>query len=345
MDEMLVRKIKENLMKEGGSVAAFHSPEYRPIRIDKENYHEIRIEDPADNKIAFVDGGSCILINSSDFVLGLIRACCITFLSNKRISVKRKECYAATSAVGKDGKIFYLSEIFQSSQKLFEKGIFEFSSMDRNLMAGSHRADIAKITDVMRRLAELNMAEEVVKNLDKDDILIMDGLLECDLQEEREAMQRIYDEGADRNVIISSISKTDTIFSDDGGSLPSVLAKNAPFGTWYYHPVAEILSEAHQAGIFLAKLHAHSKHIFRIEMYKGQHPDLDMFFRLLANNSKDPVFLGYPYGMIEADRLARVGGNEAGMLKNSVAARLGRMDLASLTSSRNAHEILDKVNY
>ena len=67
---------------------------------------------------------------------------------------------------------------------------------------------------------------------------------------------------------------------------------------------------------------------------------------LLKQNSKDPVFLGYPYGLIQADRFGRVSNNDAEYLKTSFMAKAGkRFDkIRKYMASVDSHEILDSVS-
>ena len=245
----------------------------------------------------------------------------------------------------KNNDIFYNGEIFPLNGSLFSRNIFEFNSLDKSLMIGNHRAEIGKITDVIRRFAELNLAKHAIKNLGNGDILILDGLLECDFNNEMKLMGELYDECQKKNIGISALSKTNTWFTENADNFSHLLGEISPFGMWYYYPVAEIINKNHLVNMFFVKLHKNSKHVFRFECFKEQKFNFDRLFGLLANNSRDPIFIGYPYGLIEADKLARVSINETEMLRNSVLARLGDIDVDSLLSSTSAHAILDKISF
>ena len=64
----------------------------------------------------------------------------------------------------------------------------------------------------------------------------------------------------------------------------------------------------------------------------------------LAPYAKDPVFIGYPYGLIEADRAARVSMQESSSLQFQLKERLGS-SLGQSLASKNAHSILDKLRF
>jgi len=92
-------------------------------------------------------------------------------------------------------------------------------------------------------------------------------------------------------------------------------------------------------------MHEKSRHIFRLEIYREQKEKLKEAISLLADNCKDPVFLGYPYGLIEADRNARISNNEKGMLRTFFSVKFGKdwERIEETLTSVDAHEVLDKI--
>ncbi len=66
---------------------------------------------------------------------------------------------------------------------------------------------------------------------------------------------------------------------------------------------------------------------------------------ILAEASKDPVFIGYPYGLIEADKLARVSNEEAEFLKVRLISKAGkeRSKIIGYMKTVDAHSILDNI--
>ncbi|MBI2146708.1 hypothetical protein HYU22_05200 [Candidatus Woesearchaeota archaeon] len=82
------------------------------------------------------------------------------------------------------------------------------------------------------------------------------------------------------------------------------------------------------------KLHPQATHVFRFQGNGGILPSL-------VANSSDPLFLGYPYGLIMADKLARVSNAERNSLRMSLLLRKENREIAEYLSTMNAHEILD----
>ncbi len=85
---------------------------------------------------------------------------------------------------------------------------------------------------------------------------------------------------------------------------------------------------------YFVKLHPESQHIFRFE---GD----PILLPALVSQCGDALFVGYPYGLILADKFARVSNEEKRSLRMSFLLRNENRILRSYLNSMNAHEILD----
>jgi len=134
--------------------------------------------------------------------------------------------------------------------------------------------------------------------------------------------------------------------TDKGNSIANALSKFNIQGKWLYHPIAEIKSNGHKAEMAFVKLHEKSKYIFRFELYKEQKQCINEVISLIANNCKDPVFIGYPYGLIEADKNARISNQEKDMLLTLFSTKFGKdwEKIKESLSNIDAHEILDNIS-
>lgn len=83
-------------------------------------------------------------------------------------------------------------------------------------------------------------------------------------------------------------------------------------------------------------------YVFRYELQNAKQED---FFPKLAYLSRDLVFPGYPYGLIMADRLARVSDNETSYLYCMFESKAGKewQNINHGIRALNAHTILDNV--
>jgi hypothetical protein len=343
MDKNLIKKLVESLnssINKKGSYAVFSDNGYKSVRLDKKNFHIVN-KIQSNNKIAFIDGGNAEILGASNFSLQLIRIYYTIYKSNKRIQSKKKEFYLLITAENNKDKIEYKIETFGDAE--FKD--LKFNSEDETLKQGINRANINKIGDVIRRFTELRTASGLVEGLENNDIIVIDGDLKSSFKDEDKYINRLFEAAKTKKIIISALAKTSRLFTDTGDSLITTLEEIAPEGYWYYYPVVEISDDKHKADIFIVKLHEKSNYIFKLEVYKNVQYDIDKILPIIKNNSTDPVFLGYPYGLIEADRFARVSNEEKEYLRTIIIAKIGKNcnKISKYLNTLNAHDILDNI--
>jgi hypothetical protein len=341
MDMEIIEKIAKSLNKEETNKEAhayFPDKSYKTFKIEKNNFHEIK-ETKKSSKLCFIDGGNTELLQSANNSLQLIRIYYAIYNGNKRIKSKKFEFLALISSEHENNKIFYKTKLFDNIINIDEKDLI-FDPFDNTIKTGIHQTRISKIGSIVRRFSELKIAETILSELEKDDVIILDGFLQSSVTNEDKYFQNLYKKAEEKGIIISGLSKTTTLLTTNGSSVLSTLNKIAPKTSWYYHPVAEISNKDHKAEIFFIKLHEKSKYIFRFELYKNQEYDIDSILNLLTKNSKDPVFLGYPYGLIEADKFARVSNQERAYIQTILKTKIKEWDKIN---NLDAHDILDNI--
>jgi len=342
MDNSIIEEITKLLDKKAefnDDFIDFSDKRYKPLKIDKKNFNKIR-EIKTNKNIAFVDGGNAEILKTADLSFQLIRVYCTIYKDNKKIKSKKREFYVLISAVNKEDRIKYKAKIF--NDKFLDEDDLLLDSFDETLKTGEHRVDISKTGEIARRLAELKIIDGLISELDSGDIILRDGDLQATVTNEGKYFDTIYKKALEKKVIICGLSKTSSLLTNKGNSAAFLLGNISPPGAWYYYPTVEIENKEHQAEMFFIKLHEKSKHVFRFEVFKNNKFKIDEILALLKDNSKDPVFLGYPYGLIEADRFARIGNYEKEYQKTILSAKIGAR-LESFSAPLNAHNILDKI--
>lgn len=275
--------------------------------------HFSNFEAKTGKSITFIDGGQAEIIAAGNFCLSLIRVVGITFKNNIKKQVK-KEFYLFTKAIYKED-IYFESKIF--GDKLIDEADLIVSSNDQTIKTGIERASITKITAIARRLAELSLA----LNSDSDYVLL-DGTLEKTFLNEEKYLEKIKDK-------VSALAKSSSLFTHSGNSPTILLNKLGPNRTWCY--------SLNNTTSFV-KLHSKAKHVLRFEGNKDILPHL-------IENSSDAIFLGYPYGLILADRLARVSNEEKNSLIMTFLLKEENKEIVNYLNSSNSHEILDNLGY
>lgn len=326
----LLRELARGL-GEGGVERAYLSEScYAPKVLTGENAHEFKRKEGS-ARIAFIDGGNAELLSSPSFSLNFVRATAIVMQGNSKKSVKTIEFYLLARIVEEGGKLFYSAKC--TSEFIPGRDLM-FNIEDETLKSGVFRGSISRLGEIARRFAELKLASET-----EADIIVLDGTLQAAYTNELTYLNRLYSTAGRK--IICALAKSCSVVTTRGNSLMTAISALAPTGCFYYHPIAEIKDKRHNAEMFACRLHEASDFIFRVEVCKDTPCDPNMLFPLLAANSVDPVFLGYPYGLYMADKLARVSDVEASNLKARVIAESGSKWNEIRSQILDAHDVLD----
>ena len=292
----------------------------KPIKINPQNFQDIP-EISAEKTLAFVDGGQAEIIAAGNFSLGFIRVVAQFIRINKEQQEKtnliKNEFYLLTTAKYQQNEIYYESKIFSLNSKLFDENLLFLSSQDSSIKTSAERAPINKIANIARRFAELSLAKIAAEQAD---FVLLDGTLESTFNNENIFLQKLPEK-------VSALAKTSSLFTTSGNSPVVLLNKIGPKQQWSYYV---------DKNTYFVKMHPQSKHIFRFERDKELLP-------YLTENSTDALFLGYPYGLILADKLARVSNEEKKSLKMIFLLRTENKEIAEYLTSSNAHEILDHL--
>ncbi len=301
---------------------------YVAVPLGIEHFHAIT---PAEKMLAFVDSGNAELAKGANFSLQFIRTCAV--IKGKAAIHREHTCLVQASR--KDGKLGYSIELFGTSKNLPFIDLY-----DQSLALGSNRVEPARVAELVRTLLELQLATDIIKDLPNNSFLVRDGSLEAHTIHEQNALRALYEAARLQGVTIAGLSKTSTLLTDTGHAAVPFIAHLAPQGRWAYHPIATSNRPEHQAIVCIAKLHERSTHSFRIDVFDQNAPFVDELLSALAFESQDAAFLGYPYGLTEVDRYAKVREEERAYLRMRAEAALGH----SLQDAERAIDAHDRLN-
>ena len=193
---------------------------------------------------------------------------------------------------------------------MIDENDLQISSTDSSIRIGQERAPISKVANIARRFAELALASKQPNS-------ILDGTLE-----------QTYNNEYKYHSNFSALAKSSSLFTASGNSPTILLNKLSPEGCWNYE-----LTEKTS----FVKLNENSKHVFRFEGNK-------QLLSALKTNSTDALFLGYPYGLVLADQLARVSNSEKRTLRAKFLLNKENQEIINYLSTTNAHIIIDKLS-
>lgn len=337
MEEKLLKELEALTMKDNAADGdSFDFPEgYRPFYISKQSFRNIP-EASERLRIAFIDGGNAEVLRSQNFSYQMVRTCSCIYENSRLAQNQVNSFFLLASAESRDGKIWFKGSL--SGTDLVKESLLLADSDNELLKEGPFRARISRIGDIARRFAEISTARKIVESKGCDAV-VLDGTLQATLPNEKELLDELYKAAEKNKVIVCALAKSTSIFTNSGASATNVLNRIGPKSSWMYHPVTDISIDSHKADMYFLKLHERSRHVFRFEVLKGQ--DSSNVISSLKSLSKDPVFLGYPYPLIQADKFARVSNQEKDLMKTKVLAKQPWIE--EHLSSSDVHDILDSM--
>lgn len=357
----VIENLDEKIEEENLGVPFFGDPRYIVYPLTKDGFVPIP-ERENNRKIAFVDGGNQEILGAPNFSIQINRVYYNVFKGRERIlecSLPNKiEFFSVTHSSFRNNDIFCDTLLFPVKEEfgkiLPDERDLSFSSADRTVTVGTMRADISRVASIARRFAEWAYAYYVVENeLSRGDVIVLDGSLQTAFKNESNYSSKLYEAANQKGVIITGLSKTSHLFTTTGLPLLGAVRKLADAynvqGKWYYK-VAEGTSSDHNAVIFVTKLNQRAEYVFRYEVYRKQllemsKEEVDEIFAQLAENSQDMCFPGYPYGLIDADRFARVRESEVAnfqvLLLSEISKRGKWKKFAPHIRASDAHTLLN----
>jgi hypothetical protein len=359
------RKLIEDLDKRIGEEVGkplFKDPQVETFPLTKDAFRDIEKEEDFPVSVAFLDGGNQEVIAAPNFSAQLNRIYYGVWRGRSQLSERKLprkvEFFSSTISRYSRDRIIFDTALFpvQEDFKRFlpdEKDL-SFDSLGRTVIVGTQRADITRVATISRVFAEWQFAFRLAsEELDQGDILVMDGTLQTSFKNEYKYMEKLVKIANKRGVIVSGLSKTSSLFTDTGLSLIGAVSKLADDygleGEWYI-PVAEMRAEHHKILVLVVKLCGSSHRVFRFDLQYSRskrlrEKELESVLAQLAGNSYDISFPGYPYGLVDADRFARVSYQEVEYYRGLLLSQLssdGRWEkLSRHMRAVDAHSILN----
>jgi hypothetical protein len=289
--------------------------------IQQSNFSTITKSDES-KLITFIDGGQAEILNSSNFCVSFIRIVGVTFVGMQKKDMQVHEFYVVTNSLVSEEKTEYISKIFTlKGENLVDEHLLRISSNDVTIRSGNQRAPIEKVANMARRFAEINLAKKITQlNQNKNGFVLLDGTLEATYQNEVELLQQLP-------INVCALAKTCSLMTQNGNNPVVLFSTIGPKVPWKYF----VEEKTH-----FVQLHERSKHIFRFE---GNVPILSS----LLEHSTDSLFVGYPYGLVFVDKLARITNKEKDAQKMQFLLNKNNSKIAAYVHATNAHDILDSM--
>lgn len=314
--------------------------EDKEIKLDASDFHKIE-KNKSYNRLVFIDGGQAEILKAVNFSLQLIRTCAVVIKDNKRTDIKINEFFVLINSVNEGNKIYYETEIFPVKGKVINK--IRLYSSDPTIKNGIERAEISIVGNIVRRFAELEIAKDMIDELSNEDMIILDGSLKTLVTNENEMMNKLFEKALSKDVIISSLAKTSKIFTDNASCLLSQLSQ---IGYEIDHPWYYNITQEKDYFVVSVCLNKNDGNIFEFNILNKQKEKLESVLGLLIENSRDVIFPGYPYGLILADKFARISNREKEHLLMILKTKAGKdwIKIKKAIDILNSHEKLDNIS-
>jgi hypothetical protein len=364
MARKVIESLDKNIREYDLGAPFFSDPNYKAFPLEKKNFKPIGPV-ASDRKIAFVDGGNQEILGAPNFSVQINRVYFNIFKGQERIQKRslptRIEFFSATHSHFRNGEIFYDTSVFPLREEFKEllphEADLSFNSFDRTVTIGTMRADISRVASIARRFAEWAYAAHVAESeLEEGDVIVLDGTLQTAFTNEAVYSNSLYEVAKSKNVIVTGLSKTSGLFTNTGLSLLGAVSKLAEdskmsHDLWYF-PIAEATSTDHNAMILVIKLNPKAERVFRYEIYREQFSklsenEINEILSQLTENSQDVSFPGYPYGLVDADRFARVASGEVESYQALLLSEISKLGkwrkFARHIRAFDAHEVLNML--
>ncbi|MFA6089177.1 MAG: DNA double-strand break repair nuclease NurA [Candidatus Woesearchaeota archaeon] len=325
-----------------------NNQDYISIPLKEENFYSIERKSST-KKYAFLDGGNNNIYKDQNMSIDIIRIYYCIFCEEKKIKNKTFDFTTITRTTSEsenkenrhNQKIVYKTELIKENNIELNEEFLTFNPKEDLLKNGAFDAKVDSIASKVRRYLEIIVAKQIAEQeLKEYDTIILDGTLQCTIPKEEILMQKLEDISIKHNILVCAIAKSTNVYTNTDSSYDKLLISLTDKKRFVYFPSIEIKNTKHPAKIYFAKLHEKSDIVLRIELFKSQANKIDItkYFSQVAFFAKDPTLLGYPYGLIDADKFARLSNEEANYLRTI-------FEIKTNLKQQDIHALLDKMSF
>ncbi|MFP3220256.1 MAG: hypothetical protein RXR41_03815 [Candidatus Marsarchaeota archaeon] len=297
-----------------------------------------------DYQVTFCDGGNYPLIVTHFYALEVNRVFLSTWRGAKRLAYASIDFFSMTRQAG--GYVSSVVWPLSFTVKGYGLGagdlepivrMDEENTLVRYRELGGLEA-LLKAAQIPRRIGERRLMAAAMAA--GSGFFVFDGLLQAEVPQESSAIQKAVSLSEERGLMVAGFAKTAGLL--DPGTLPKSIFTRT--GEWYAR-IGE--TETRDSYIYAVRFHRSSLTPYVVEVSKRGAGDYDSFFRALFSDSLDPHLPGYPHGLLDADRHARVRRHEAERLRARFISKLPVEQAQEILRQERAittHEALNLIS-
>ncbi|HZD43797.1 MAG TPA: DNA double-strand break repair nuclease NurA, partial [Methanomicrobiales archaeon] len=264
-----------------------------------------------------VDGSNAILLDAGCYAIAAFRAAESSFEGGQRAhSGQTPLCMAA---IGPERECRDYEDLYAECFQIAPENTL--TSEDPLLASG-----------VLRDTLEYWIALRLANHLEAGDVLVLDGALSVSHASHQPILMDLLKLCGWRGIHLAAVTKRSSLTW--GAGLPLVpavagLAERCPVDSPWYVAVPDDLLESprfrewKQGAIYVARLHPKAEATFKVELPRyAKEEAVDRTFSALARYSDDGRITGYPFPLLEAHRMAKIGKDSVEQLQQDLIAKM-----------------------
>ncbi|MCF7871472.1 DNA double-strand break repair nuclease NurA [Candidatus Woesearchaeota archaeon] len=287
-----------------------------------------------DKKFFFIDGGSSVLFCNPLFCVSFLRVAYVAYVGEKKVEVSSDEYFVSGVLDKINGRIVLTAENVAL-------GVVreEFVYLDDS----SKSVDFVGIINGFRRKLELELVCSLCFD-NKHCCVVLDG--DLDFGEHVDLYDSVVLNCVKNGVFVIGVAKGSDLRTGSGYPLllaMDVVAKRFALKSFFV-PLISKFYESVSLGV--VSFNENSNLLFRLDYFSFQSDHLADLLCGLCFFSCDSALLGYPYGLIEVDDLARVSVEETNFLKIEFFEKFKDSDsLEFIDNLWEVHSFLDNMKF
>lgn len=273
--------------------------------------------------ISFIDGGQGIMMSTPGNAIAIVK---IALVEYNKLEIEKSTIFSCYIIAKADGESFSFDiETIQDQIGMDYKEITH--KFKTPIVHDGRQISAEESIGKLRRLLEIKTASAVTKS---ESLVVLDGHLESESVIEEKMLAELKSK-----VLISGLTKKTNMLTTTGNSVQTIFGKNEGY----------FVTKTKEFILAFVRLHPKSQFVFKYEIAEKPGIDFGKIIGTLSAHSKDPIFPGYPYGLIKADQLARVSNQEKEYQRNLLIGKLGNKweILRNKIDAPDAHKVLDTI--
>jgi hypothetical protein len=329
---------------------------YSSVAFDKNNFKSIEEGVMEKSRIFAVDGGNLEIISTPSVSVSLIRVAAVGFHAKNRIKLNfpdRVEAFCVVRISAKNGHKYAVLDYFPVQESYADyipaNSTFDFNTFgEGNIYAELNIRPLSIFSSMARKYAEWFYLYKILEHVGEGDFVIRDGVYQPADNQEEDFVKKILAKAKEHKIVLTGLAKTTTLVTDTGLPVTSALQRLADkWGVkapWYYYPLALNKDDETHGDIYIVKFTDIADYAFRFEiMRKTMYTSIETIFSFLKYAAHDCIFPGYPYMLLQVDKLARVERAESKPLYLRLISEMKeKKDMERAIKSLDAHDWISR---